>query len=173
SLVFGHLKSLLAEQEAFTLAAPAYLSPPQLDILEALAAKARLPLLGIVPTLLAVALTAYSEQPWSGPALIADADEHALTWAVAAIDGNQARLLATESWPLLGLHYWRERLLDVLSDRCVRQSRRDPRDCADAEQSLYDQIDPILDVCRLGQMAEASVQTTQWFQNLIVQPDEL
>src|SRR5262249_20051365 len=43
----------------------------------------------------------------------------------------------------------------------------------DAEQSLYEQIDPILDVCRHGQMAEAAVQTTQWYQNLIVQPGEL
>jgi hypothetical protein len=120
-----------------------------------------------------VALTAYAEQPWSGPALVADVDEHALTWTIVAIEGNQGRLLASESWPLLGLRFWRERLLDILSDRCVRQSRRDPRDCADAEQSLYDQIDPILDVCSRGQMAEAAVQTSQWFQNLIVQPDEL
>lgn len=173
ALVFEHLKTALANDQALTLALPAYLTATQLDIVEALAAKARLLLLGIVPTTLAVALTAYAEQPWSGPAVVADADEHALTWSVIAIEGNQARLLASESWPLLGLHYWRERLLDVLSDRCVRQSRRDPRDSADAEQSLYDQIEPILDVCRLGRMAEAAVQTTQWFQNLIVQPDEL
>src|SRR5439155_949176 len=39
--------------------------------------------------------------------------------------------------------------------------------------SLYEQIDPILEVCRHGRIAEAAVQTMQWYQNLLVQPPEL
>jgi hypothetical protein len=172
-IVLDHLRALLAGHHGVALALPAYLGIPQLDMAAAVAGRAKLPLLGIVPTPLAVALIAHAEQPWAGAALVADVDDHALTWSVVQIDGPQARLTATEAWPLLGMRAWREQLLDVLSDRCVRQSRRDPRDSGDAEQSLYEQIDPILDVCRQGRMAEAAVQTSQWYQNLIVQPAEL
>jgi hypothetical protein len=173
AIVFEHMRPILAGHQGVALALPAYLSTPQLELITATAARSKLPVLGLVPTPLAAALMACADQPWSGAALVAGIDDHALTWSVVQIDGTHARLIATESWPLLGMRAWRERLLDVLADRCVRQSRRDPRDSGDAEQSLYDQIDPILDICRHGQMAEASVQTTQWYQNLIVQPGEL
>jgi hypothetical protein len=173
ALVFDRLGTTLAGPQGVALAVPAYLSVPQAETTGAAAMRAKLPVFGIVPTPLAAALIAYAEQPWSGAALVADIDDHALTWSVVQIEGGLAQLLATEAWPLLSLRAWRERLLDVLADRCVRQSRRDPRDSGDAEQSLYEQIDPILEVCRHGQMAEAAVQTTQWYQNLVVQPGEL
>jgi hypothetical protein len=173
SLVFDHLRTLLAGYSGVALTVPAYLGMQQLDLITSTAKRAKFPLLGLVPTPLAAALAAHAEQPWSGAALVADIDDHALTWSVVQIDGTHARLIAAEAWPLLGMRAWRERLLDTLADRCVRQSRRDPRDSGDAEQSLYEQIDPILDICRQGQMAEAAVQTTQWYQNLIVQPGEL
>src|SRR5262249_26814130 len=172
-LVFEHVRPTLAAHQGISFTLPAYLSTEQVELAAAIAIRAKLPLLGTLPTPLAAALTAHAEQPWIGAALIADADEHALTWSIVHVEGQGARLAASETWPLLGLRFWRERLLDVLADRCVRQSRRDPRDCGDAEQSLYDQIEGILDVCRSGQMAEAAVQTTQWYQNLIVQPGEL
>jgi hypothetical protein len=172
-IVLDHLRSRLSSHQGIALALPAYLSTPQLDLAAAVAARAKLPVLGIVPAPLAGALMAHAEQPWTGAALVADVDDHALAWSVVQIDGPQARLIATEAWPLLGMRSWREQLLDVLSDRCVRQSRRDPRDSGDAEQSLYEQIDRILEVCRQGRMAEAAVQTAQWYQNLIVQPGEL
>jgi hypothetical protein len=171
--VFEHLRPILAAHHGVALTLPAYLDTQQVELAAATASLAGLPVLGIVPTALAAALTAHAEQPWSGAALVADADDHALTWSVVQAEGERARLVSSEAWPLLGLRHWRERLLDVLADRCVRQSRRDPRDCGEAEQSLYEQIEAILDVCRAGQMAEAAVQTTQWYQNLIVQPGEL
>jgi hypothetical protein len=172
-LVFDRLRTALTGHHGVALATPPYLSVAQVEVVVATALRARLPLLGIFPAPLAAALMAYAEQPWSGSALVADVDDHALTWSVVQLEGAQARLLATEAWPLLSMRAWRERLLDVLADRCVRQSRRDPRDSGDAEQSLYEQIDPILEICRHGQMAEAAVQTTQWYQNLVVQPGEL
>jgi hypothetical protein len=172
-LMFDHLRPMVTDHHGIALTLPAYLDTAQVALAAATATRSKLPLLGIVPTALAAALTAHAEQPWSGAALVADADDHALTWSVVQVEGERARLIASETWPLLGLRSWRERLLDMLADRCVRQSRRDPRDCGDAEQSLYEQIEAILDVCRTGQMAEAAVQTTQWYQNLIVQPGEL
>jgi hypothetical protein len=172
TLVFHRLKQPCTDHRS-CLAVPAYLTSQQLDWLTAAAMNARLPLLGTVAAPLAAALTAYSEHPWTGPALVADVDEHALSWSAILVEHDEARLLASKSWPLLGLTYWRERLLDVLADRCVRQSRRDPRDCGDAEQSLYEQLDPTMETCSQGQMAELAVQTTQWYQNLIVQPAEL
>jgi FHA domain len=54
----------------------------------------------------------------------------------------------------------------------VRQSRRDPRDSAAAEQDLYDQLDSALDLCASGQMADLVIQTPQWCQNLIWRPDD-
>ena len=172
-LVFEQLRPVLGGNHGIALALPAYLSTAQLELITTAAAQSKLPVLGLVPTPLAATLIACAEQPWSGAALVADIDDYALSWSVVQIDGTHARLVATEAWPMLGMCTWRERLLDVLADRCVRQSRRDPRDSGDAEQSLYDQIDPILDICRHGQMAEAAVQTAQWYQNLIVQPGEL
>jgi hypothetical protein len=172
TLVCQHLKHL-CEDQGMGVAAPSYLTPHQLDLLTRAAMKARLPLLGTIAAPLAAALTAYSEQPWSGPTLVVDVDDHALSWSAVLVEDNEARLLTTASWPALGLRCWKERLLDVLADRCVRQSRRDPRDCGDAEQSLYEQLDPALLACCQGQMAEVAVQTSQWYQNLIVQPAEL
>src|SRR5262249_25486930 len=55
---------------------------------------------------------------------------------------------------------------------CVRQSRRDPRDSAAAEQDLYDQLDGALDLCAGGQMADLVIQTPNWCQNLIWRPEE-
>ena len=68
---------------------------------------------------------------------------------------------------------WKDRLLDAIALRCVRQSRRDPRDSAVAEQSLYDQLDCMLDNCRRGQMADIVIRTENWCQNLLMKPDEL
>jgi hypothetical protein len=173
SLVCQHLYKSCVDHCGLGVAVPAYLTQDQLDLLTATAVKARLPVLGTIAAPLATALTAYSEHPWSGPALVVDVDDHALSWSAVVVENDEARLLAAESWPVLGLRSWKERLLDVLADRCVRQSRRDPRDCGDAEQSLYEQLDPTMQACCQGQMAEVAIQTTQWYQNLIVQPAEL
>src|SRR5205814_1243610 len=72
----------------------------------------------------------------------------------------------------LRLRAWKERLLDVAADRCIRQSRRDPRDSAPVEQALFDQLDSALESCRQGQLAELVIQAETWFQNLLFCPDE-
>ena len=60
------------------LALPGLFSPTQASYLSPLADKARFPLLGSVRTPLAAAHTAFAADPWSGPALVFDIDDHAL-----------------------------------------------------------------------------------------------
>jgi hypothetical protein len=173
SQVLDRLRPSCAAAQAVVLAVPCYLKEAQIELLVRLAEKARLPVCGWVAAPLAATLTAFAEQPWSGPALVLDADDHTLTWTALAVEFGQARVLESQSAPHLGLRAWKGRLLDAVADRCVRQSRRDPRDSAPAEQSLYDQLDTALDASRRGQIAELIVQMTHWGQNLLLRPDEL
>ena len=62
---------------------------------------------------------------------------------------------------------------DAAADRCVRVCRRDPRDSADAEQSLFEQLDATLDRARQGQPVPLAVRGTHWYQDLVLRPDEL
>jgi hypothetical protein len=59
-----------------------------------------------------------------------------------------------------------------VSDRCVRLCRRDPRDSAEAEQALFEQLDDALDRTRAGQRISLCVRTAHWFQDVIQQPEE-
>src|SRR5207237_5779359 len=67
---------------------------------------------------------------------------------------------------------WKDRLLDAISDRCVRLCRRDPRDSADAEQALYEQLDDATDHARTGQRVGLTVRTDRWFQDVTLSPEE-
>lgn len=172
-LVLERLTSSFKQAEGTVLAAPAYLSDTQLSILTALFEKSRLHVLGTVASPLAVALATYAEHPWAGPAFVLDADQHGLTVAVVSVEGHQARLLDAQVLPDLSLRAWKERLLNAIADHCIRQSRRDLRDSASAEQSVYEQLDDLLDVSQRGQMMELLVQAGSWYQNLILQPEDL
>ena len=125
--------------------------------------QAKLPLLGSLPASLALALAAYAEQPWFGYALVVDLDEHALTLSTVRTDKGQAQLIETRVYPHLGAHAWHARLLNALSDCCVLQSRRDPRDAPAAEQSLYDQIDGLLEAGYQGRHINLGIQTASWW----------
>ncbi len=81
-------------------------------------------------------------------------------------------MLGQRTLPTLGLTAWKNRLVDALADRCVRQSRRDPRDSADAEQMLFDQIERACDTCRQNQLIELAVESPHWYQNLVLRPEE-
>ncbi len=172
ALVLERLQAACAGAQASVVVVPSYLGAAQVETLVCLAEKARLPVHGWLSAPLAAALAAAAEERWSGPALVADVDDHALTWSAVSATAAEVRLLDTQSLPRLGTRVWRERLLDAVADRCVRQSRRDPRASADAEQGLYDQLDGVLDACRRGQAAEVLVQMAHWGQNLFLRPDE-
>jgi hypothetical protein len=159
--------------EGTVLAVPPYLRDTQLSILTVLAEKARLRLLGSVPAPLALALAAYAEQPWPGPAILLDADLHALSVAVVSAEDGQAGLRGVEIMPELGACVWKERLLNGVADLCVRQSRRDLRDSAAAEQSVYEQLDGAMATCQRDQTAGLTVQTERWYQSLVLRPEDL
>src|SRR5207248_5709790 len=118
-------------------------------------------------------LAAHATLPWTGTALVLDADDHALSAATVVADGGQLWLQAGHDWPALNVRAWKGRLLDRVADRCIRQSRRDPRDSASAEQSLYEQLEDALTAAGQGRMVELLIQTTSWYQNLLVRPEEI
>jgi len=75
--------------------------------------------------------------------------------------------------PALGLRTWKERMLDAVADRCIRQSRRDLRDSGVAEQGLFDQLDEACAASAEGQLIELAIQAKNWFQNIVLMPNEL
>jgi hypothetical protein len=173
ALVFDSFLPILGHARGIVLAVPAYLTRAQVMLLPTLAEKARLPLLGTVQTSLAHALAAYRAEPWSGLALVVDVDDHALTAGAVVADEHQLRLDAVQSWTHLNLRVWKGRLIDAIADRCIRQSRRDPRDTPTAEQALYEQIEDALDRCVVGKPVEFLMQTARWYQHLLLQPEEI
>src|SRR5262249_38678159 len=132
------------KHSAAVIALPGYLLPPQRTLVEKSAEIARLRLFGTIDSSLALALTAHAQQPGDGAALIRDGDDHALTWTAIQTEDGSARVLHGAPQTTLGLRAWKERLLGVAADACIRRSRRDPRDSAEADQMLYDQLDPLL-----------------------------
>jgi FHA domain len=173
ALVLGRLQLASHGSPGLVLAVPAYLTPGQVQSLVTAARKARLPVLGSVSAPLASALAAYAERAWQGTAVVADVDDHALTLMTLRTTGGQVQLLDARILPHLNLRAWKERLLTAAADRCIRQSRRDPRDCAAAEQTLYEKLEGVLDDCRQGRTVELVVETSQWYQNLIFPPEEI
>lgn len=187
--------SVIAESETSVLAMPAYLSPAQVGRVVSATLKVKLPLKGTAVGLLALvadrAAAVLSGKPvapelpppdWvvplhpgatgPGAVVVLDADEYALTAVTVAVDRHQVRLVSTACWPRLAVKVWKDRLLDAIADRCVRLCRRDPRDSAEAEQGLFDQLDDALDRARSGQRVSVAVRTDRWFQDVVQQPDE-
>jgi hypothetical protein len=173
SLVFESFRPILGHARGLVLAVPAYLTRAQVMLLPPLAEKTGLPLLGSVQTPLANALAAYRAEPWSGLALVVDIDDHALTAATVIAADHQLTTDAAQAWPHLNLRVWKSRLIDAVADRCIRQSRRDPRDTPAAEQALYEQIEDALDTCGQGKPVEFLMQTTRWYQHLFLRPEEI
>ncbi len=178
TLVFQHLRTRCSASQAQVVALPAYFNRRQIETVSGLATKVGLKGRSSVPlatvsTPLAAALAAYADQPWNGIALFADIDDHALTWTAVCADEDEVRVLDTETLPHLSLRVWKDRLLNRIAERCIRQSRRDPRESAAAEQMLYDQLDGVLEACRQGQLVEVVIQSATWCQNLMLRPEDV
>jgi hypothetical protein len=176
ALICKKLQPSLAECAGLALALPAYLSRSQTNAASNVLKQTKLPLLGWVSSPLAIACVAHAHQPWAGPALVLEVDDHALTGSVVTVDdapaAPQGRLLAVQTMPALGLLSWKERLLQEIAERCIRQSRRDPRDSSSAEQMLWDQLDKGMEACGRGDLVELIVQTDHWYQDLVLRPGE-
>ena len=173
SLVFERVRAASGAVQSMVLVFPPYLTLEQTHTAAWLAERAGLHITSWLPSTLAAVVAAYAEEAWAGPALVVDIDNHALIWSAVMVADGQARVFETQVVPALGLRTWKERLLNAAADRCVRQSRRDPRESAEAEQTLYDQLDQAMEACGRGQVAELVVQMAQWGQNLMLRPDEL
>jgi hypothetical protein len=173
SLLFDRLRPPLAHTKAVALVLPAYLSNSQAATILTLSQKARLPVVGSTAAPLAWALAAYRTESWSGPAVLVDADDHALT--LTTLKAGPEHMQVVESQPLrhLNLNMWKGRVLDAIAGWCVQHSRRDPRDSGAAEQRVYDQVDALFEAEQQDQMAEVIIQTTSWCQNLFLQPEQV
>ena len=172
ALAFERLRAACVKPDNFALALPIYLNAQKVAAITQLMAKVKLAVRGTVLLPLAIMAAADSTERRPADTLIVDVDDHALTGSLVHCEVNQARLIATTIQPRLNLRAWKERLLDALSDRCVRVCRRDPRDSAAAEQALYEQIDDALERLKQGQKIDLTVRSLHWYQNLILQADD-
>lgn len=175
--------------EAYVLALPGYLSatqlkavreackrPPQATVSTAIAIVAHR-----AESILNAKLKAATASPeWvvpirpagSGPGVVAviDADDCALQISIFEVATERVTRCSQATWPALNTRLWKERLLDAISDRCVRQCRRDPRDSAVAEQGLWDQLPAALDAAREGRAVTLIARADHWLQELSLTP---
>lgn len=183
------------ESAAAVLALPPYLTPAQVGTVVAAANRAKMPLKGTAVAPLALVadradavLTGKPAAPevasadWvvplrpaaggPGAVVVIDADEYALSAVVVVVERERVRMAASVCWPRFSVRAWKERVLDGVADRCVRLCRRDPRDSADAEQALFEQLDDAFDHARTGQRVHLSVRTDRWYQDVVQAPEE-
>jgi hypothetical protein len=171
-LVFQHAALNCRESDGIVLALPVYLSAMQVEKTLNIAHRAGLPVLGSIASPLAAALAAYAEQAWFGTAVIVDVDSHALTLAAVASCEGKAQLVEVQCSTSLCQRAWSERLLNALADCCILESRWDPRESAEAEQSLFDQLDEVLDASNQGRQIKVTVKGLGRFQHLLLQPGD-
>lgn len=173
ALVCTHLQRHFGQTEGVTVALPAYFSAAQASLFASVAGRVRLRLLGSVSSPVAITLAAQEYLPWLGQAVIVDLDGYALSLSAVEVRDDRVRVSQVHLVPRLGRGVWLGRLLDGAALRCIRLSRRDPRESAEAEQALFDQLADVLD-SRAGEApAEIVLQTGQWYQHLQFSPDEL
>ncbi|MGL6074461.1 MAG: hypothetical protein ACRC8S_09905 [Fimbriiglobus sp.] len=192
---------LAAEVGSLEIAIPSYLSPKQVKTISNLAHQAKLPGCAFVSAPVAVVAhraSLIAPAPVNTPALVMagdgsradwivpmprtadgpaavvviDADDFALTASIVVVEPGSVNLAISGAWPRASYRLWKDRLLDALADQCVRRCRRDPRDSAEAEQILYDQLEPAMDRVRSGYPASVQVRSSHWYQDLIHTPEE-
>jgi hypothetical protein len=126
-----------------------------------------------VPSPVAVALAAHEHLPWSGVAVVVEVDGHALTLSAVTVRDDVLRVAHVRVVPQLARGVWLCRLLDGAALRCVRLSRRDPRESAETEQTLFDQLASLLEARGRDEAAEFIIQTPHWYQHLKFSATEL
>jgi len=171
--VIKHLEPVWSRSAGVGLSLPTYLEPHQALAFAAAARDAKLPLRGMVATALPMAYAAYQQEPWSGPALVLELDDHALTWTAVTAEDGAIHRLGSHVLPHLRHTAWKERLLNWVAESCIRQSRRDPRAYPDVEQMLFDQIGRVLTTRPQGQILELVIVREQWYHNLLLRFEDL
>jgi hypothetical protein len=171
--VFQHIHGTVTPSRGMLAALPAYLTETQHALIAQLAAKVRWRWLGSVPAPLAATYAAQEQLPFKGVAVVVDVDGHALTFSAVAIDSHRMRFMDVLAAPHLGEHVWLVHLLNGVANRCIRRTRRDPRELAETEQDLYDQLIQVLRPDPGDKLIELVLQTPHWYQNLMLHSDEL
>jgi hypothetical protein len=162
------------------LALPPYLTDTQIVRLRRLAELSRWkPLISVpVPVAAVLAGASGTEGPQALPGdpsvvLVGDVDGYAFSWSAVEVKDGKARLIFSHSWPILGRGIWLRRLLDGVALRCIRLSRRDPRESGDTEQHLYDQIADLIDSPLPEGLNELRVEGGTWYHHLMFHSNEL
>jgi hypothetical protein len=171
--VFQHIHGTVTPSRGILAALPAYLTEMQQTLVAQLAGKGRWRWLGSVPAPLAATYAAQEQLPFKGVAVVVDLDGHALTFSAIAVDAHRMRFMDVLSAPQLAEHVWMVRLLNGVANHCIRRTRRDPRELAETEQDLYDQLAAVLRPDPGDKLIELVLQTQHWYQNLMLHPDEL
>jgi hypothetical protein len=171
-------RPITAETDAVGVVLPVYLSVQQVRTVLERTVAARLPVRGSAASPLAVvahraASIGVGPRGLDSTVLVIDVDDHALTATLLAIGTQEVRLLSTSSTPKASLRLWKDRLIDGLSDRCVRLCRRDPRDSADAEQDLFLQLDDALERAKAGLTNTLTIRAAHWYQDLTIGSGDL
>jgi hypothetical protein len=172
-LFFRELHMACARAKGMAIATPAYLSESQAVRIGRLAEQSALRIHAIVPTPVAAAIAAQPLLPWTGLALVVDVDGAALTWSAVTVDAREARLIECQAAPRLALGAWLNRTLEYAADRCVRLTRRDPRQSAEAEQALYDQLAALFEKDLSSDRIDLHCEANQWSQHLMLHPADL
>jgi hypothetical protein len=174
ALAFSVMGRSLARSTGMGLVVPAYLDQNQLVQVRRLAEGARLHPVGSVSSPLAAGLAALDDAEGPpGLLLVVDADGYALTWSIVERESAQLHLRLCQPAPHLGRGQWFRKLLDGVAHRCVRQSRRDPRECAETEQALYDQIVHAVDSPPVQGLWQLRIQGKQWYHHLMLTPEDV
>ena len=196
SAVYAALaKTLASEAGTLVLSLPAYLPRGQAQTAFDLAVNAGLPVAATVTAPLAVAarragwllgepqarpadrsvfsLTARRDATNPAGVVIVDVDDFALSASYVSVEPAAVQFHGAAVVSRAAERLWRDRLLEAVSDRCIRRCRRDPRDSAEAEQGLWDQLIRGLDAARSGQPLTLNIRSEHWYQDLMVSPEDL
>lgn len=174
-LLFAALQKAIGRPTGVACALPAYLDETQIVRLYRLAAETRMPLVGSITAPVAAVLASpviHLPACVMDLVLVIDCDGYALTWSVVERSQGQLRLRMTQPATHLGRSIWIRKLLDGVAQRCVRHSRRDPRESAATEQAVYEQVVALLDQ-GVSRVAQLNIQGPGWFSNLMLQAEDL
>ena len=197
-IAFERIRPLSLGHASCFLGIPGYFSKAQAQRVVEIAARARFPIHGTACLALALAadpLTLLAgrdssveadpnREGWIVPLhrpdlsdtpfeiVFIDVDDHGMMGYLVRVEKNAVQLAGFESSPHGSTRKWKSRLLNYIADRFVHMCRRDPRDSAEAEQALFEQIDDSLDRIRFGQKARIEIRAAQWFQKLDLLPEE-
>jgi hypothetical protein len=169
--VFQTLSRTVGRTVGLGFVLPAYLNELQIARIYQLAQSAGLPLLGSLNVPLAAVL-AQGSQIDQGFYLVVDADSYALSWSVVERTTDQLRVRLVQPNTALSRTVWIRRLLEGVAGRCVRQVRRDPRESAETEQRLYEQLLRLLEKEPTG-LVQLHVQGEGWYHHLMLHTEEL